>query len=207
MISLKIMDRMAVIMKNKECMNCGSKTFHQVENGWKCDYCGTVYLNPKKPSSKRPSVDVSPHKKNKSRIIVGVVFPIMALLLGLIFFKGNESPKQPYSPTSPAASQSKPENGFPGGWTQELYEGVVVATKNYDADNEKYSFENGSNFEELEKQVGKPDTVTSWEKEDYGMPPRASATWNKSKAGEYSGHSITITYNKNTGMITDKNRY
>lgn len=137
----------------------------------------------KKPSSKRPPVDVSPHKKNKSLIIVGVVFPIMALLLGLIFFKGNESPKQPYSPTSPAASQSKPEDGFPGGWTQELYEGVVVATKNYDADNEKYSFENGSNFEELEKQVGKPDTVTSWEKEDYGMPPEPVLRGTNQKLG------------------------
>lgn len=87
MISLKIMDRMAVIMKNKECMNCGSKTFHQVGNGWKCDYCGTVYLNPKKPSSKRPPVDVSPHKKNKSRIIVGLFFPLRHYYSVLYFSK------------------------------------------------------------------------------------------------------------------------
>lgn len=48
MIFLKNMDRMGFIMKNKECMNCGSTQFHQVKNGWKCEYCGTIYLNTKK---------------------------------------------------------------------------------------------------------------------------------------------------------------
>ena len=44
MTSLKITDRMDSIMKSKECMNCGSTHFHKVEQGWKCDYCGTIYL-------------------------------------------------------------------------------------------------------------------------------------------------------------------
>lgn len=59
MTSLKTMDRMDFIMKNKECINCGSTKFHQVENDWKCDYCGTLYLTPKKntvpPSNKEQS--------------------------------------------------------------------------------------------------------------------------------------------------------
>ncbi|MEI5994326.1 hypothetical protein [Candidatus Enterococcus mansonii] len=44
----------------------------------------------------------------------------------------------------------------------------------------------------------------SWEKEDYGMPPRVQATWEKAVDGERAGSSIEVTYNKKTLMIIDK---
>lgn len=206
MTSQKTMDRMDVIMKNKECMNCGSTEFHQIENGWKCDYCGTLYLNQKKFVKEQPPSNFNRQKNLKVRILRSAAIPLLALFIGFFYFKANEKPA--YKPTSAVTTQSNvTKKDFPAKWTQEIYDGVVVATKHYDADNEKYSFENGSSYEELEKLVGKPDTVTSWEKEKYGMPARATATWNRSKDGEYAENTVTITYNKNTLMITDKNYY
>ena len=182
------MDRMDFIMKSKECMNCGSTKFHQVENGWKCDYCGTLYLKQRKKTPEKPIQEPSNPQKKKTKILIWSVLSTIFVLIGPLSFlvtKINDT----RTPTS------------------SIYDSVKVATENYDADNEKYSFTGGSSYEELEKLVGPPDTVTSWEKEDYGMPPRAMATWNKLKNGEYTSHSITIHYDKETMMITDKDHY
>lgn len=209
MIFLKNMDRMGSIMKTKECTNCGSTQFHQVKDGWKCDYCGTLYVNTKKNSKTNQAADLAAPKKKKARFSISVAIPIIVMLVGLLSYSIISSNKSgpPYQPIEPGIENSAAKEEFPGDWTQDIYDSVKVATKIYDADNEKYSFENGSSYEELEKLVGKPDTVTSWEKEDYGMPPRSMATWNKDSNGDYLSHSVTVTYEKPTGMITDKSHY
>ncbi|MGM0165325.1 hypothetical protein IGI39_000267 [Enterococcus sp. AZ135] len=194
-------------MKNKECMNCGSTKFHQVENGWKCDYCGTLYLNPQKNTT-TPQSPKTPERQQKNiRVILGGVLAVIFILagpLGYLSSKITNTNTATYKPIKPGTVSSSEENEFPGEWTQSIYESVKVATENYDADSEKYSFTGGSSYEELEKLVGPPDTITSWEKEDYGMPPRAMATWNKTKDGKYTPHAVTIHYEKKTLMITDK---
>lgn len=202
MIFLKNMDRMGSIMKTKECTNCGSTQFHRVKDGWKCDYCGTLYVTPKKTSP------VETPKKKKSVFSINAAIPIIIMLVGLVGYSLVNSSKSEvsYKPIEQGNNQIGKEE-FPGDWTQDIYDSVKVATQNYDADTEKYSFENGSSYEELEKLVGKPDTVTSWEKENYGMPPRSMATWNKDSNGDYMSHSVTVTYEKNTRMITDKSHY
>lgn len=202
MIFLKNMERMGSIMKTKECTNCGSTQFHHVKEGWKCDYCGTLYVTPKQP---RPA---EIPKKKKAIFSINAAIPIIIMLVGLVGYSVVNSSKSEvsYKPIEPGNNQTAKEE-FPGDWTQEIYDSVKVATQNYDADNEKYSFENGSSYEELEKLVGKPDTVTSWEKENYGMPPRSMATWNKDSNGNYMSHSVTVTYEKNTRIITDKSHY
>ena len=145
----------------------------------------------------------SPKEKDENSDLVGS-FDYFCLNWSAQFF-GTRTPT--YEPIKPNAANSGEKTEFPGEWTSSIYDSVKVATENYDADNEKYSFTGGSSYEELEKLVGPPDTVTSWEKEDYGMPPRAMATWNKLKNGEYTSHSITIHYDKETMMITDKDHY
>ncbi|QZO09180.1 hypothetical protein K5P74_01320 [Enterococcus raffinosus] len=210
MIFLKIMDRMDFIMKSKECMNCGSTKFHQVENGWKCDYCGTLYLKQRKKTPEKPIQEPSNPQKKKTKILIWSVLSTIFVLIDPLSFlvtKINDTRTPTYEPIKPNAENSGEKTEFPGEWTSSIYDSVKVATENYDADNEKYSFTGGSSYEELEKLVGPPDTVTSWEKEDYGMPPRAMATWNKLKNGEYTSHSITIHYDKKTMMITDKDHY
>ena len=188
-------------------MNCGSTKFHHVENGWKCDYCGTLFLNPKKTTTLSQKEVHSSTKRKKRSIVIAVTFSILLVLFVLLAYLNYRSNDLPVPPPKTNTLNSSGKNKFPGRWTQEIYDSVKAATQYYDDDTEKYSFENGSNYEELEKLVGTPDTVTSWEKEDYGMPPRAMATWNKDKNGERISHSITITYEKKHKMITDKSRY
>lgn len=198
------------IMKSKECMNCGSTKFHKVENGWKCDYCGTLYLKPKKKTEPQQNIQQPDPKKKRTRLLLGVVLAsifVLGISLTYINYRFNSADTTSYEPIRPGSANSSTKKEFPGEWTQAIYSSVKVATENYDADNEKYTFEGGSSYEELEKLVGTPDTVTSWEKEDYGMPPRSMATWNKTKDGEYTGHSVTVTYEKKTKMITDKSHY
>ncbi|MEO1772096.1 hypothetical protein JZO67_004078 [Enterococcus sp. 665A] len=210
MIFLKNMDRMGFIMKNKECMNCGSTQFHQVKNGWKCEYCGTIYLNTKKKSTVSQVDELPTVKKKKNLIHVSAAIPIIIMLVGLLsysVFSSNTESVIPYQPIEPGVEDPSTKGEFPEAWTQNIYDSVKVATENYDADSEKYSFENGSSYEELERLVGKPDTVTSWEKESYGMPPRSMATWSKTSDGDYEPHSVTVTYDKETLMITDKSHY
>ncbi|MDT2754234.1 hypothetical protein P7H46_03905 [Enterococcus pseudoavium] len=190
-------------MKNKECMNCGSTKFHQVENGWKCDYCGTLYLTPKKDTVPKPSIPPPDPKKKSTRLVLGIVFASFFFSIVLLTYF-NSVDKTSYKPIKPVPNSSL-KKSFPSNWTQNIYDSVKVATEYYDADNEKYTFEGGSNYEELEKLVGTPDTVTSWEKSDYGMPPRSMATWNKTKNRDYAGTRITVTYENKTKMITDKN--
>ncbi|WP_246601604.1 hypothetical protein [Enterococcus alishanensis] len=194
-------------MKNKECMNCGSTNFHRITNGCKCDYCGTFYPDFESSRQEKPSIDYTNRKNIKPNIIIMISITLSVIMLLIVFLvlKSNEE-STPQS-ISTDITQLKANDKFPGKWTKGIYENVVVATKYYDANNEKYSFENGASYEELEKLVGKPDSVTTWEEEDYGMPPRATATWNKNKDNEYAGNSVTITYNKNTLMITDKSHY
>ncbi|WP_438856749.1 hypothetical protein [Enterococcus sp. AZ007] len=196
-------------MKNKECINCGSTKFHQVENDWKCDYCGTLYLTPKKNTVPPSNKEQSGTQKNRRRLLLGMVLAVIffAAPLGYLKVKLTRAVKTSYEPIKPGTVSSSAENAFPGEWTQSVYESVKVATKNYDDDNESYSFTGGSSYEELEKLVGVPDTVISWEKENYGMPPRAMATWNRTKDGDYMPHSVTVTYEKKSKMITDKDHH
>ncbi len=210
MIFLQNMDRMGFIMKTKECMNCGSTQFHQVKDGWKCEYCGTLYLNEKK-TRKTTQVEAPPITQKKRNVSHNrAAIPIVIMLMGLLSYTlikiSNESATA-YTPNEPVIEKNSAKAEFPGGWTQEIYDSVKVATKNYDADTGEYSFENGANYEEVEKLVGKPETVTSWEKGSYGMPARSMATWNKTSEGEYAPQSVTITYENDTMMITDKNHY
>lgn len=192
-------------MKSKECMNCGSTHFHKVEQGWKCDYCGTVYLKPQKGSSPQQSQNPDTYSKKRPRkMIIAISFVILLIIGSVIFILSSTTSYEPID-TQPVNSQSK--GAFPGEWTSEIYNSIKVATEHYDADSEKYSFEGGASYEELEKLVGPPDRVTSWEKEKYGMPPRSTATWDQTKDGEYANGSVTITYDKQTKMITDKSRY
>lgn len=192
-------------MKSKECMNCGSTHFHKVEQGWKCDYCGTIYLKPQKQAvSQRTQQYTTTPKKPSRKKILALSFAILLIIGAVIFILSSTTSYEPID-TQPANSQSK--GAFPGEWTSEIYNSIKVATEHYDADSEKYSFEGGASYEELEKLVGPPDRVTSWEKEKYGMPPRSTATWDQTKDGEYANGSVTITYDKQTKMITDKSRY
>lgn len=211
MIIQKIMDRKDSMMKNRECINCGSTQFHQIKNGWKCDYCGTLYLNEEK-NQKQNTSDSFPSsqrtKKKKSYVYL-MMISIFFLLISTLYFsfmptRSHTSSDLNYQSINPATTSSIWNNNLPGKWTKELYDSVVVATEIYNADSEKYSFDGGSNYQELEKIVGKPDTVMSWEKEDYGMPPRVQATWEKAIDGERAGSSIEVTYNKKTLMIIDK---
>ncbi|MBO0411118.1 hypothetical protein JZO81_08620 [Enterococcus hulanensis] len=210
MTSLKTMDRMDSIMKSKECMNCGSTKFNKVENGWKCDYCGTLYLNPKKETAttEKNTSEQSGLQKKKTRILIGVVLAIIFVLVGPLGYLtvSLNNTNTAYEPIEPGTVDSSEEE-FPGEWNQSIYESIKVATENYDDNNEKYSFTGGSSYEELEKLVGTPDTVTSWEKETHGRSPRSMATWNKTKNGDFTSHSITVTYDKETKMITDKDHH
>ncbi|MGX7205899.1 hypothetical protein [Enterococcus pingfangensis] len=199
-------------MRNRECVNCGSTEFHQVENGWKCDYCGTLYLDPENTATKQKRSPRTPQQHKKRRItgLVAVVFILIGLSLNYLVFKSDKSDSGEaisYEPLGPELTDSSTPKKFPGKWTQSIYKSVKAATEHYHDDTEKYTFEGGSSYEELEKLVGKPDTVISWEKEDYGMPPRTQATWDKTSDGEYTGNSISVTYEKNTMMIIDKDSY
>lgn len=203
---------MAFIMRNRECVNCGSTEFHQVENGWKCDYCGTLYLDSETitPQQKQPLYQPHQHKKRRINGLVAVVIIWVGLSLSYFIFKSDTSDSGDavsYEPLDPEMTDSSTPKNFPGKWTQSIYESVKVATEHYHDDTEKYTFEGGSSYEELEKLVGKPDTVISWEKEDYGMPPRTQATWDKTSDGGYTENSISVTYEKNTMMIVDKDSY
>ena len=208
MISQKIMDWMDASMINKECMNCGSTQFHQVENGWQCDYCGTLYIEQKKKQPPEPIHHQSTFLKQKSRLAIGVILALGFISLGpLNYFiskADNNEPAVSYEPIEIDSPDSTTATKLPGKWTQDIYDSVKVATEVYDADNEKYSFTGGSNYKELEKLVGKPDTLISWEKEEHGMPPRVLATWENTEDGEYVDHSISVTYEKKTQRITDK---
>lgn len=151
-------------------MNCGSTKFHQVENGWKCDYCGTLYLKQRKKTPEKPIQEPSNPQKKKTKILIWSVLSTIFVLMGPLSFlvtKINDTRTPTYEPIKPNATNSGEKTEFPGEWTSSIYDSVKVATENYDADNEKYSFTGGSSYEELEKLVGPPDTVTSWEKEDY----------------------------------------
>lgn len=196
-------------MRNRECVNCGSTEFHQVENGWKCDYCGTLYLDPENTATKQKRSPRTPQQHKKRRItgLVAVVFILLGLSLNYLVFKSDSGDTVSYEPLDPELTDSSTPKKFPGKWTQSIYKSVEAATEHYHDDTEKYTFEGGSSYEELEKLVGKPDTVISWEKEDYGMPPRTQATWDKTSDGEYTGNSISVTYEKNTMMIIDKDSY
>lgn len=202
------MDRMDFIMKNKECVNCGSTKFHPVENGWKCDYCGTLYLNQEKKTVKKQQNTQSIIPKKRSRLIIGIVLASLFILvgpIGALVFKTTSTSS--YEPIEQGKTASSDKKDYPGEWNQSIYSGIKVATQHYDQDTEKYSFEGGADYKELEKLVGPPDRVTTWEKNDYGMPPRSEATWNKTKDGDYAGATVSITYEKNTLRITDKRHY
>ncbi|MGX7183281.1 hypothetical protein [Enterococcus pallens] len=196
-------------MKTKECTNCGSTQFHQVKDGWKCEYCGTLYLNPKKNREIHQADEPTVNKKKKILPPIFTIIPIIIMLVGLLGYSMVQTNKRAtnYKPIEPGIEKPSDKVEFPGNWTQDIYNSIKVATQIYNGDTEKYSFENGSSYEELEKLVGKPDTVTSWEKESYGMPPRSMATWNKNSDGDHMPHSVTVTYEKDTLMITDKNHY
>lgn len=190
-------------------MNCGSTQFHKVENGWKCDYCGTLYLNPKKKNLPKQNKQQNLPKK-RSRILIGVILATMFILissLSYINYRFNKADTSTYEPLKPGTENSSTKKEFPSKWTQSIYNSVKVATEHYNEDTKKYTFKDGSSYEELEKLVGTPDTVTSWEKEDYGMPPRSTARWTKNLKGDYAGTSITVTYETKTKMITDKDQY
>lgn len=192
-------------MKSKECKNCGSTKFHKVEQNWKCEYCGTLYLDPQKESVPRQNPNPNLHSKKRSLIIFSVLPIIILFVIG--FVTSSSTNNNSNEPIDVLPSTSRSDDGFPGKWTKEIYEEIRIATELYDADSEKYSFKGGASYEELEKLVGPPDRVTSWEKEKYGMPPRSTATWDQTKDGEYANASVTITYDKQTKMITDKSRY
>lgn len=187
-------------------MNCGSTKFHQVDNGWKCDYCGTLYLKPEENTAAPKNPKKPELQKKKTRVVLGIILAAIFILTPLSYLTAKINNTPTYQPIKPGTANSSAEKEFPGEWTQSIYESIKVATENYDADSEKYSFTGGSSYEELEKLVGPPDTVTSWEKEDHGMPPRAMATWNKTKDGKYTQNGITIHYEKKTLMITDKDQ-
>lgn len=198
-------------------MNCGSTQFHQVKNGWQCDYCGTLYLDEKKErTSEREkfSFQLLPSKlskeRKKKRVFISLfVLLIFASLLLYLPIKNTQSSmsgntKITYPPLIPGKIGSSENINMPANWTKELYDSIVVATSHYNEDNEKYFYDGGSSYTELEKIVGKPDTVISFEKEDYGTPPRVIATWEKTTRGDRAGETIDVTYDKKTLMIIDK---
>lgn len=151
-------------MKSKECMNCGSTHFHKVEQGWKCDYCGTIYLKPqKKDLSQKVRQQTALPKKSPKNKVLALSFAILLIIGSVIFMFSNTVS---YEPIDTQPGTSKPKEAFPGEWTSEIYDSIKVATEHYDADNEKYSFKGGASYEELEKLVGPPDRVTSWEREN-----------------------------------------
>lgn len=197
-------------MKSKECMNCGSTKFHKVENGWKCDYCGTLYLTPKKKTEPQQNIPQPEPKKKRTRLLLAIVLAsifVLGLSLTYINYRFNVEDTTTYEPIKTGTANSSVKKDFPGGWTQDIYDSIKVATEHYDRNSETYSYTSGSSYEELEKLVGSPDSVTTWEKEEYGMPPRSMATWDKKKNGERAEISIQIRYDKENKMIIDKDRY
>lgn len=201
---------MVFIMKNRECVNCGSKNFHSVKNGWKCDYCSTLYVNEKKWNKAKETPVQLPTKKKRQKILIGLTLSaVFLLILPLVYLsytlKLDDNDVTIYEPND--SDTDSVVTIFPGEWTEEIYTEILVATEYYDASKETYSYEFGSNYEELEKLVGSPEKVTSWEDSDSGMPDKSSATWSTDKNGEYSGGTIVITYEKKTNQIIDKEHY
>jgi hypothetical protein len=88
------------------------------------------------------------------------------------------------------------------GWTQSIYEDIIVATElvSIDADGEReWNFVDGSYIQELEELVGRPGSVfvNNWN-------GTITNTWNSIwEPGEVSVH-IDVSYCEETGMITQK---
>lgn len=207
-------------MNVKECENCGSHSFHKNKNHMCCDYCQTIYII-KEKSEKNSYRQTYKSYKQKNVIFFSIII-CLTLTLTLTVFLGfiNKKSYVKNSRTNNTVSQlqKKLENtdgteyssqlydiSVLKSWTQPIYEDLTVATKNYDEESEKYEYVNGSNFEELIKKVGQPDSTSTSHDISYGMPVRVTATWNKDVRGGYASVTITITYIESNKMIIDKN--
>lgn len=198
-------------MKPQICENCGSTEFHETTNGWKCDYCKTVYIAEKA----KPKIDtvLTLSKVKWGKLILAVFLVSLTIFIGKIFIRSISSetaePSKPAEATYTLWTSDSEEKDISSvsGWSQSVFDAIQVATEEYNEKTEKYSYTNGGNYADLEKIVGKPTSRVTWEQEEYGHPAKVIAEWQNNESGEYAGMTVTVTYNKKTLMIIDKDVY
>jgi hypothetical protein len=114
--------------------------------------------------------------------------------------KSTETTQTPKEEKSTEQSSSeKPKNG----WTQEIYDSIVVAKMDFDA-NGNMSYSGGTPFTDIESKVGKPDNTSE---SSVGDQTTVTVTWSSVSWTKGTMESITIQYDKTSGQITSKNKF
>lgn len=195
-------------MRPKVCENCGSNEFHKITNGWKCDYCQTEYIEEIAPNKNNHLRDTSKRKSKKFFLntICLIVLVYTAIYCIQIQDWTSESITDDVENNVWTSEETKKDINQVAGWTQKIFDDIQIGTEEYNNKTDKYSYSDGDNYQALEALVGKPHTRISWE-EEYGQPPREMVEWSKLKNGDYAGITVSVTYDKTTFMIIDKDAY
>jgi transcription initiation factor TFIIIB Brf1 subunit/transcription initiation factor TFIIB len=200
-------------MREMICRSCGSNHFHKEGNQIICDYCKGVYSEDEKPPQQVVREPLS-EKKGRSGTFFWIAAVILIIVVPGLMTAGGDDFSTAMNRLVGKESVEKPPvtiNDI-GGWTEEIYNNIVVATKEHNSETEKYSYSGGGSYDELVKTVGNPSSsYTSYEDENdefyYGQPDSTRSTWNRDVNCKSIDGQIIITFELESRMIIDKEFY
>lgn len=138
-------------------------------------------------------------KKAGGKAIVALVLGILSLVIAITM---NVAVFNAAKTVVDEVNKEQKENTSK--WSQEIYDSIVTAESNFNADYSKIEYSGGTPYSEIEEKVGAPTSTNST---DINGEESITASWTTLDfSGDGKSLSITITYDKESGQITAKNK-
>jgi hypothetical protein len=189
------------------CVNCGGSKFSKSLEKYTCEYCGSEFdlsddkLNKENQDTKVQGYQTTSRKKKlpKWQFLIGVPFICLGwfILYSASFYNSSNSIS---NNTDNYAHAMEHIEEVGDGWTQELYESIQVATKNYSGDSSRVTYSDGTLYDELSKQISNPKSTDSY---TYDDATTITVDWSSPYEMDCTVF-ITIEYDEETNMVTRK---
>jgi|GEM_PF-3614258 len=135
-------------------------------------------------------------------LVLGILSLTIAVAMNMAVFNAAKTVVDDINESINNAQEEQEENT--ANWTEEIYNSIATAESKFSADYSSIEYSGGTMYSEIESKVGEPSSTTSI---DMSGRESVTASWTTLDfSGNGESLSITITYDKDSGQITSKNK-
>lgn len=128
-------------------------------------------------------------------LVLGVLSLVIAITMNMAVFNAVKTAVNEVN-NEQKANTSK--------WTQEIYDSITTAESSLSSDYSTVEYSGGTQYSEIETKVGAPSSTSSV---DISGKESVTSSWTTLDfSGDGKSLNITITYDKDSGQITAKNK-
>lgn len=135
-------------------------------------------------------------------LVLGILSLVIAMFMNIAVFNAAKDFVDDMKESVDEIQEEQRENTSK--WSQDFYDSIVAAESNFSDDYSNIEYSGGTQFSEVEAKVGEPTSSSSI---DVNGKELTTASWTTFDFSDNNKSlSITITYDKESGQITSKNK-